>query len=105
MAQFSVGVNSQRAKDEKRRADHYQDVAELFTPEEIEAARARRAELVRQEAERARNLELLAERQRRKPSREVQARAQQDGRSPLGRPSDSQRNHAHQPDESGHGGH
>ena len=44
----------QRAKDEKRRADHYQDVAELFTPEEIEAARARRAELVRQEAERAR---------------------------------------------------
>ena len=55
----------QRAKDEKRRADHYQDVAELFTPEEIEAARARRAELVRQEAERARNLELLAERQRR----------------------------------------
>ena len=54
-----------RAKDEKNRADRYQDVAELFTPAEIEAARERRAELERQEAERARSLELLAERLRR----------------------------------------
>lgn len=54
-----------RAKAEGKRADHYQDVAELFTPEEIEAARERRAELERVEAERERNLELLAERQRR----------------------------------------
>ena len=55
----------QRAKAESRRADHYQDVAELFTPAEIEAARERRAELERVQAERERNLELLAERQRR----------------------------------------
>ena len=40
-------------------------MAELFTPEEIEAARERRAEVERQEAERARSLELLAERQQR----------------------------------------
>ena len=54
-----------RAKAEGKRADHYQDVAELFTPEEIEAARERRAELERVQADRERNLELLAERQRR----------------------------------------
>lgn len=55
----------QRAKAESKRADHYQDMAELFTPAEIEAARERRAELEREQAARKRNLELLTERQRR----------------------------------------
>jgi len=55
----------QRTKAESKRADHYQDVAELFTPAEIEAARERRAELEREQAARERNLELLTEKQRR----------------------------------------
>ena len=55
----------QRAKAEGKRADHYQDVTELFTPAEIEAARERRAALERTQAAHERDLELQAERQRR----------------------------------------
>ena len=55
----------QRAKAEGKRADHYQDVTELFTPAEIEAARERRAALERTQAAHERDLELQAEKQRR----------------------------------------
>ena len=61
----AAATAGKRAKAESNRADHYQRVAELFTPAEIEAARERRTELEREQAERERNFELLAERQRR----------------------------------------
>ena len=63
--QTAAAKAQKTAKAERERANRFEDVAELFTPAEIEAARERRAELEREQAERERNLALLAERQRR----------------------------------------
>jgi hypothetical protein len=57
----AAAAASKAAKAEKARADRYQDVAGLFTPAEIERARARRAQQERKKAELAQQAALEKE--------------------------------------------
>lgn len=61
----AAAAATKAAKAERARANHYQEIAELFTPEEIEAARARRTNLEQETKAQKQAQEIAAERQRR----------------------------------------